>query len=154
MPNSHPVKSMLRALPLLPFHICSQVIPGTQYDTHLTNIKLSFCVRPCLSCEKGSRVYKVEDSVAFKRTYNLERKVTCTLELSTKEVQLQKLLESRKKKAVVTVRMLRRSFSNSLGFAWWELHGGRCTKPYVLTTQAHVGSPANICCPINPDLGF
>lgn len=69
--------AMLTALPPLPFRICSQVIPGTQYDIHLTNINLSLCVRPRLSCETESRAYKDEEesAAALKRTYNLERKI-------------------------------------------------------------------------------
>lgn len=69
--------AMLTALPPLSFRICSQVIPETQQDIHLTNINLSLCVRSCLSCETGSRAYKDEEdsAAALERTYNLERKI-------------------------------------------------------------------------------
>lgn len=70
--------------------------------------------------------------------YNLERKIPYVqkaLEFSAKDAQLPKLLEFRKRSASVVVRMLSRCLSISLGFAWQELQGGRCTKPCVLTIQ-------------------
>lgn len=101
------MKSILMAFPPLPFRICSQVIPGTQYDIHFTNIKLSLCGRPCLSCEKGSRAYKETESLPSKElTFQKGRcHVYKALEFSAKDVQLQELWEFRKSRSLVTVRM-------------------------------------------------
>lgn len=152
MPNSNTMKSRPTALSTSLLHLLSSS-SGPQPDIQLTNSKLSFCVRPCGSREKGSRAHQgEEDSVtAFKRTSNLERK-TChvhkPLEFSARDAHLRKFLEFRKRKSSVTVRMLPRCCSIS----WQELHGDRCPKPYVLTTQAQVAFPANICSHINPSL--
>lgn len=127
------------ALPPLPFRICSQVIPGAQYDIHLTNIKLSLCGRPCLSCEKGSRAYR-DWVAALKRTYILERKIPCIQGtwVQCKRCTTSRTLGVQKKKSFGHSKDVPpRSFSMSLGFAWQEFHAGRCTKAIMCWQHKH-----------------